>query len=263
MHLLCVNAVSFPKSGRSWIQLMVAKIYSELTDNPISTILNDEHPKYHNIFSGQKMPHVFFSHGHHNGKICQGGYFPKAYYQNKRVFLLVRDPRDVVVSHYYYEKWHYEAFSSNLSDFLRYPFQSVGWKSRKSRYGIRPIINYMNAWAANISLFKDIYVAHYEDFKEDVDNQLRILVDYIGINPGDDVLAEAIDYGSFDNMRKLEQTGSLDWHGLEGSEDERGLKVRKGIVGGSKEELNRSDIEFVNKEISDNLDSFFERYKLY
>ena len=255
-----IHAVSFPKSGRTWLQLMMAKIYSDLCERDINDVLNDSNPHYRNLKTGEFMPHLFFSHGWHNGRIGQGNYFPEAYYKKSKVFLLVMDPRDTVISHYYHSRWRDEDFEGTVSDFLRYPYHGKEPDTRQARFGIGPIINYMNAWITNRKLLSDIYIAYYEDFKDDVTCQLTLLCNYVGIAVDNAVIDTAVDYGSFENMRKLEEEETLDWHGMAKSKTGKGSKVRKGKIGGFKEELDQEDNLFLNNEINKKLNPFYERY---
>lgn len=257
-----VYAVSFPKSGRTWIELMVAKIYEELTGYNIEDILNNRNTNYIDKRTGKRLPHVFFSHGYQNIDICRGNYFPKEFYKNKKVFLLARDPRDVVVSHYYYMRWNKKVINCSLSDFVRFNFEDENIKKDYFfRFGIKHIMNYMNAWISEASIFKDFYVAYYEDFKENVYDQMKKLLSFIEINVPEEVLAEAIEFGSFDSMRALEQERKINWHGIKGSDDPRGAKVRKGRVGGYREELSKEDIDYMDEELQKDLHPYFKRYK--
>ena len=201
---------------------MIAKVCSELIGLLVESIL---HHKHHSRFrrvlailpSKRRVPSVLFSHGHNNGRIVQGDYFPTDHYRDRRVFLLVRDPRDIVVSHYCYSKWQLNTFDGSVSEFIRYPFAQADWKSKQARFGIQPVLNYLNAWIENSTTFSDFYVAFYEDFKLDTEKQLRLLCNYVGLDACDGLLREAVSFGSFDNMRRMELSDSLKWNGLQGS----------------------------------------------
>jgi len=250
-----VYAVSFPKSGRSWLEFMIAKIYADLLHIPIEWFLKKKKT------GGDNLPRILFGHGYKNTTIAQGKNFPITYYKNKKIFLLVRDPRDVVVSHYYNEKYRSKNFNGTISEFIRFPYFNERTKSIKARYGIKPIINYMNAWITNSNIFRNLFIAYYEDIRLDVYGQFKIILNYIGVKVPEHFIHSAIDYGQFDNMRRVELNGKVNWHGFSTSNDERSLKTRKGIVGGYQQELSPEDIDYINFEIEQNLDTFYHRYK--
>ena len=62
-----------------------------------------------------------------------------------------------------------------------------------------------------------------------------------------DVLKEAIEFGKFDNMKKLEQSKSVTKDSLAYKGDARAMKVRSGKVDGYKEHLSDKDIKKINK----------------
>lgn len=117
--------VSFPKSGRTWLELMMAKIYSDLTNKSVSDILNRKIKSFKRSSNKKKIPYIQFGHGYKNSNICLGNFFPVKYYQNKNIVLLVRDPRDIVVSFFHYSKYHYKNFEGNLSEFVNFDNKKV------------------------------------------------------------------------------------------------------------------------------------------
>lgn len=149
-----VYFVSFPKSGRTWLQLMMARIYSDLTGHNVELFLGSDKDLLRNKV--KPYPFLRVGHGYQNAGISQGDDFPQGYYTGKKVILMVRDPRDVVVSHYYHEKYHYNCFDGSISEFIRYKYDKNQPDSgkRKARFGIIPIINYMNAWQKNIHVLE-------------------------------------------------------------------------------------------------------------
>lgn len=250
--------VSFPKSGRTWIELMTAYAISSLSGLDIRETL-DNHPKsYRHHMTNELLPFVSFSHGHNNFEICKGNTFPSEFYRGKRVVLLVRDPRDTIISNYYYQKWHHELFDGTVTDFIHYPYQMADDKA--SRYGIAPMINYMNAWIDNQPLFDDLYVLQYEDMKADIEATLVQYFEHIAMPMSQQLLDDTVAYGSFDNMRKLEESNELGWYALGGAGSEKGFKTRKGKSGDYRQELSIEDIKFIDDYITTHLSPRFNSY---
>lgn len=277
-----IYAVSFPKSGRTWIELMTAKVRADITGEPIigflerqriSSKLRQGYKKRKNRLYGflfSKKYHylptdIIFSHGYKNPEICKGKTFPENYYKNQNIFLLVRDPRDVIVSHYKYEKYFYKRFAGDLSEFIRY--SEVNSNDYKVRYGIQAIINYMNAWIEHKSIFKNFYIGYYENFRKNTLLEFSRLCNYFELDASDKIIKEAVDFGSFENMRKIELRGEIDWHGFNNAKINKNninvdeLKTRKGKVGGYLDELKQFDIEYITSILHEKLNDVYSIYK--
>lgn len=252
--------VSFPKSGRTWMELLFGKIISDLSGEDLNSVLNKKTQKRYYKESKRSLPSLIFGHGHKNGKMCQNNFFPKLFYWKEKIILLVRDPRDVLVSHYYYQKYNHNLFSGSISNFIRYDNSDNSIQGKQARYGVRAIINYMNTWVDNKNIFKNIKIIYFEDLKKDIFKEVKDICRFAGIECSDEIINKAIEYSSFENMRKIEESGELNWHGLPNPKDKRGLKTRKGKVGGYKDEVSEDDQLFISEKLQE-LDDEFNRYK--
>lgn len=251
--------VSFPKSGRTWVEMMVAKVRSLQTGREVRDFLADlDRP----AASGPGGARIEFTHGKDNHRICRGLGFTREVYDGRTVALVVRDPRDVLVSFYYYERFgDAPSFSGSLGEFLRFDPSSAPEGSRAARYGVRAILHWMNAWAANRDVPERLHVASYEDFHHDTKSELARLCAFLGLTTSPEMIDSAVQFGSFDNMRRLELSRALQWHGLRASDDRRGLKTRRGEVGAARAELAPDDADWLDEVISRNLHPFFDRYR--
>lgn len=247
------HLVSFPKSGRTWLEVMFAKAYADLTGLSVSNILNHKKPLFNNQ-NREKLPFVRFGHGHDNPAICRNISFPVEYYKNNDVILLVRDPRAVLVSFYHFEREYWSHFGNTLSDFISFEPSNFPTDVKAARYGLTSIINYMNQWIMHSSLFKSFSIIYYEDFLKDVRRELSLLFQKVGLEISESALTSVIDYGSIKNMKKLEMTNELNWYGL------RKGKVRKGKSASYREELSKNDLRYIDTTLKQKLDPFFSRY---
>ncbi len=254
--------ISYPKSGRTWLEVMVSKVYSELTGVPVLDILKNREiwMEYRRSGCSKLLPRVHFSHGEDRVRICQGLAFPLQYYRRHRVFLTVRDPRDVVVSHYYHEKFHYNRFEGSIGEFVRSRSEDYDEKDPRGMHGVMACVRFMNAWARHRSKFRSFLPLFFEDMRRSPEDTLRSVFRFIRLHVPDDVIATAVQFGSLENMKLLEDDPAFDWYGLELSSDKRGRKVRTGIIGGYNSELAPNDIEYINKVIISTLDPYWGRY---
>ena len=131
--------VSFPKSGRTWLRLLVGKALAERHGFAESDMLDT-----FELTRRAGLPPAVFSHdgasnteARHLRRLSPG----KSDYAKKRVLLLRRDPRDVVVSCYFQASKRRDLFTGSLSEFVRHPC-----------YGIDKILRWYRIWEDNVDV---------------------------------------------------------------------------------------------------------------
>jgi hypothetical protein len=238
--------VSYPKSGRTWLRLMLASVCADVTGRALTL---DVH-RYGNPAHG--IPWIFFTHDGGGVSKHEAAAAPR-FYRGKAVLLLVRDPRDVVVSHFYQMSRRKKDAPAvgDLDSFIRGPF------------GIDRVIAFMNRWAGQRSVPGRFTLLRYEDMHADRLGVLRSAVDFFGI-PGvtDHALAAAVERGSFERMREIEASGLLDDQRMRPRDpgDPDSYKVRRGRIGGHEDELTGEQIQFIEARIRQSLSPMFWYY---
>ena len=227
-----VYIVSAPKAGRTWLSVLLVKLLSDrfkLENNFSLLDVAFEHP-----FPGITCTHDLLEP---TGRFSF--VFDDARYKDKKVVFLARDPRDVVVSLYHQLTKRQHIFSGDISVFLR-----------DERYGIRHIVDFMNLWIAHQQDNAEFLLIRYEDLKANPRETLASLLSFIGIDGCEPYLDGAITFASFDSMRELEKKDFFKDNRLRAKDanDPNTFKVRKGTVGGFREELSDSDLQYVNQE---------------
>jgi len=167
--------------------------------------------------------------------------------------LLVRDPRDVVVSFYHHKKWREKSWEGSVGEFVRHAFD-----------GLPTIVSYYNIWAANRDLPSAFAVYRYEDLVTDTVGTLDKIARFAGLGdiPADVREAVANEY-EFDNMQAMEARGGLGrGHRTRPADlqNTNSYKTRSGRIGGYKLELSDEDRAFVDSYVENNLDPYFESY---
>ncbi|WP_143728052.1 sulfotransferase domain-containing protein, partial [Moorena bouillonii] len=127
--------MSYPKSGRTWLRLMLGRVlemHFNLKDTNILA-LQKLRELHHDI------PKIWVSHDD-NPQLKKPDELvtSKAEYQDKRVILLVRDPRDAIVSSYYQKKKREKAYYGILTEFIR-----------EEKGSFATLIAFYNIWAEN------------------------------------------------------------------------------------------------------------------
>jgi hypothetical protein len=173
----------------------------------------------------------------------------KRRYRGKRVVFLVRDPRDVVVSMYFERSRRERAYDGSLSSFLH-----------ERRGSLDTILAYYNVWARSRAIPSEFLVVRYEDLRRDTERELARLLAFLGVSGvSEATLRDAAAFASFESMRKMESSGSLDSGRLRPRDatDPESFKTRRGKVGGFVDYLTPEEIADVERRIRSGLDPSF------
>ena len=245
--------LSYPKCGRTWLHFMLGHYaLAGRSGNPLALpqiTLRD--PTLPNV----AVLHDDFPHLKPHDDLETD----KTIYRERKVVLLVRDPRDVLVSNYFQftrrgdrELARDSAFTGSLSEFIRHP---IG--------GLRSIVAFYNIWARNRQVPKRFLLLTYEALHRDTPRALKIVLDFLDFpERGPAALADAIEAGGFENMQRLEREAALQSPAL-GSKianDPEALKARRGKVGGYRDYLSDEDIGYINAYLGQHLDRFYAQY---
>lgn len=227
-----VVIVSFGKSGRTWLRVMLSRFYQVRHGLPERLLIGFDN--FH--LRDRAIPRIFFTHDNYV-KDYTGNTTSKADYYGKKVVLLVRHPADVAVSQYHQWKFRMRPGKKDLN---RYPehgaevpiFDFVA----EHEAGLPKVVDFMNLWAAELGNLKDVLIVRYEDLKADPVGTLRRLVAFMGTPGRDAELEEAVRFGSFENMRRLEEKRAFWLAGgrmvAKDKSNPESFKVRRGKVGG-------------------------------
>jgi Sulfotransferase domain len=236
-----VIILSVPKSGRTWVRTFLCaylcKRYGrEFTLQP-------------GRYNEPGFPRVVFSHDlfEHRTKgdlwdRLRGKYLvPKRELRRAKVILLVRDPRDCLVSLYVQMTRRDPSAGATLKR------KTVGDLLRDKRFGIRAIVRTMNDWLDEFASREDFTLVRYEALHASPAEHFRNLLAVLGeTTPDVSIFQSALDFSRFDNMQKLEAAGAFDSKILRPGDvrDPESFKVRRGKVGGYREYLSAEDQEY-------------------
>lgn len=227
--------VSFPKSGATWMNFLMANIHLLMSKDEETKVtfynVHDYIPDIHISNKLAEIPTVFpafrviKSHSKYNS----------AY---KKVILLIRDPRDVMVSYYHFIV-NQGLFDGSISEFIR-----------SEKYGISNWVDHSSKWMDSTPLSTRFYLVKYEDMKADIKHVIKIIYTHCGYDLPEDVLSKAIERSSFDNMRKIEVEYNY------GGRKHNMKFVREGKTKGFGNELSSSDQEHIKKVAGDMMQVF-------
>jgi hypothetical protein len=226
--------VSFPQSGRTWLRTMLTRFYQtrygidEMRLVGLKNLNRLDH----------RIPKIFFTHDHYI-RDYTGHRDSKIDFADKKIVLLVRDPRDVAVSSYHSLKYRpnparkgmneIEAEGENAPAPFEYMRFRAGWA-----------VDFMNSWQGELADGRRLLV-RYEDLRADPALHLKRVLEFLDAAPSEAEIADAVAFASFDNMRQLEASAAF------GRDDRRivpgeasnpeSFKVRRGKVGGYRDYL--------------------------
>ena len=219
--------VSYPKSGNTWARLMIANLLSPgkpADFRTINLLVPDPASETKRHFERMPRPRVIKSH------FCFDPRYP-------RVMYIIRDPRDVVISEYHYQrKTRRIADDYPLADYVRrfiagetYP-ENGSWGEHAA------------SWLIPRDGDSRFLLVRYEAMLSDTVSELGRIAVFLNIPANEQRLSEIAKLSSADRMRELEAKQS-DASSLMRESRKDVAFVRSAKSGGWKSDLNPSLVE--------------------
>ncbi|WP_331376184.1 sulfotransferase domain-containing protein [Sinorhizobium chiapasense] len=236
--------VSYPKSGRTWFRYVLSHYFASVADvsepidlhNMFSIVPNfDLDPKrgipaHRYADENGPVPRIFVSHLDYQA----------SRFLRRPVIIMVRDPRDVIVSAYFHATRHKHRFQGSLSDFIVDRDQ-----------GMPAMIRYLNRWAGGLSN-RAHFILSYESLSADAEEQTEAALSFLGCHVDRNALHDAVHAGRFDAMQNRERAEGIPAHEYNRN-DVESLRMRKGKVGGFRDYLDEVQILEIERLCSTNL----------
>lgn len=189
-----VFLVSFPRSGNTWMRVVLSELLygkSGTSLEDIERYIPDIHfrPLKHDVVKSEF--HIVKSHLPYM-RTSEASIY-------KRVIYLIRDPRDVALSHYRYTSAHGYSndFDHFLMDWLNGRIWPVSWREHVNSWtGIGLDMN-----AVNICLIQ------YEDLLSEPVCEIQKIADFIGHQTSLNEIQRVVKLASPENMRQKEKLG--------------------------------------------------------
>lgn len=232
LGLADVVVVSFGKSGRTWLRVLLSRFFQLRFGLRPSAFIGFDNLHRKN----DDIPRVFFTHDNYL-RDYTGHQDSKADFYGKKVVLLVRQPGDVAVSQFHQWKFRMRPHKKGLNKYPEHGQEvDVFTFAMDEDAGLPKVIDFMNGWAREMPRLEHLLIVRYEDLRRDTAGQLRRVLEFMGQQPTDQELADCVSFASVENMRKLEEKSTF-W--LAGSRMKPGdkanpesFKVRRAKVGG-------------------------------
>ena len=140
LRLADAVVVSFGKSGRTWLRVLLSRVYQLQHGLGEREVIGFDNLHYRT----GAVPKIMFTHDNYV-KDYTGHRDTKEDFYDKKVIFLARDPRDVAVSQYF--QWKYR-MKPNKKDINAYPTADLApFEFVISDAGLPKVIEFMNLWA--------------------------------------------------------------------------------------------------------------------
>lgn len=188
-----VIAVTYPKSGTIWMQEILPLLLNGGDLTPIHTIPNWdrvpwlEEKRLEVVVDQLKSPRAFVTHFPYN-------LMPPSFHTSKaKAVYVMRDPRDVLVSSYYFHQ---------MAQFLEDPgtFDEFMGKFLEGKVLFGKWTDHVKSWM-HTELGDRIMYITYEEMLQDLPAALKRLSDFLGRNLDDATIQKIAEHCSFQTMK--------------------------------------------------------------
>ena len=253
-----IVVVSFGKSGRTWLRVMISHLFRVMYKLPENAILGFDN--FHNL--NKSVPKIFFTHDNYI-KDFTGDFTSKQPFYGKRVILLARDPRDVAVSQFF--QWKFRIKPSKVT-INNYPPQGsdislFDFVMGDNGGGMRAVSDYLNLWAAEADKVTAFHLLRYEDLRSDTAVELRKLLNFMQVDATNAEVDAAVEYSSYENMKKMESKEQFRFAGgrmmPRDKDNPDSYKVRRAKVGGYRDYFTDEEVAAIDARLAAELDPLF------
>ncbi|QEC68563.1 sulfotransferase domain-containing protein [Panacibacter ginsenosidivorans] len=223
-----VFLVSFPKSGNTWVRFYLCNLLNNIpslhfTDQPIDfKILDDIMPELGKNNLTVSWPYKGFP------RIIKTHIAYKPVLGKHRTILVVRDPRDVMVSYFKFEK------TKSVSNFTG---DNISAFIKNQKFGIEAWCKHFLSWQRYTAM-----IVKYEDLKERDINIFEEMNNFLSLSVDKNVFLKSVEQSRFENIKKIEESRGL----ADPSKVNSNFKfARSGKTGQWKEMLSAEDLNYI------------------
>jgi hypothetical protein len=249
--------MSWGKSGRTWFRVMLSRFYQIKYALPQRELLNFDnlHRKHPTI------PRVLFSHNNYLRDYLRD-WTTLNHFRGKKIVLLVRDPRDVAVSQFFQWKYRMRPHKKLLNEYPSHGRDvSIFEFVTDPKAGVPRIIDFFNGWAAQLAVREDILLIRYEDMRANPQAVMQRVFEFVGTPGTDEEIRQAVEFASYDNMKKLEEKSFFRASGARVKPGDKNnpdsFKVRRAKVGGYRDYFDDEQVALIDAMVAERLNPVF------
>lgn len=246
-----------PKSGGTWLRVMLFRLFQRKYDLPARRVMKTDELQRFN----PALPRFIVSNGHYTYEAALREVLSAEPTDDKRLILLARHPCDIAVSWYFQFTRRTSAAKRELIlSELRQPIDhktiSMWDFVMHPELGLPGLIAFHNNWAKHFAARDNGLIVRYEDLRSHTRATLQRIVEHLDEDFSSEALDEAVEFASFDNLRKLEETNYFQNAGLrlQNRNDPHSYKVRRGKVGGFRDYFEPQQAQAMEAMVRERLD---------
>lgn len=240
--------LSYPKSGRTWVESMLSHLYVKRFGLPETRVLDFQEDRA----ELPELPYLYFTHDY--AHVTEGRWLiPKRrhrpHFRATPTILIVRCPIDTAVSMFFQQSRREKSLDKvEIFEFVR-----------SHQGGLATIIEFLNFWAQELKTIRRHMIVRYEDLSDDTGAAFEKIVRFFELDFDRESVQKAVEFAQFDNLHQLEKNGKLsDWRFSESQvEDTDDMKVRRGKVGGYKDYFDEAQCRELERMVADTLDPIY------
>ena len=238
-------ALSYPKCGRTWLRAILGTIAKDHWGVP------DLDPfDFGTVSTSSMIPNIRFAHeGNPHLTPARQQCQRRDEFRSFPVVLLVRDPRDVMVSNYFQATKREKYFSGSINEFLV-----------SEQFGVDTYLRYLQIWDQCRGIPKAFLLVKYEHLKQNTFSEMTRILTFLGWEDvSETCVHRAIEACSFEKMKRQEKQGRIHTGRLSPGDpgDPESFKVRRGIVGGYVDYLSDDALALIQTAMKKRLPAYY------
>ena len=229
-----VYLVSYPKSGNTWLEFLIANVNVLMSNKRININFFNIHQYIADIHTCRNISDPILEFPGYRFIKSHSEFNP--YYGN--VIYISRDPRDVMLSYYHYLT-RLGFFQGSITDLIA-----------SNQYGIVRWVMHVDKWFNKSSASTGFIHIRYEDLKFKTEATLSRTYYQLGYDIPPQIISKAVLNSSFENMRELEDSNGYGGRSLA----KKFNFMRQGSSGQGRVEISADDLSYIANRASVQMD---------
>lgn len=248
--------IRHPKTGGTWLRVLLTHLYAAKYGISRKRVFKADELYLQN----RALPRFLITNGSMSWERLVADAFERGdpVLDGKKILFMARHPGDVAVSwHRQYLKrtkaFKRELLEAEMEEKIDWPNMERWEFIQRPELGLPALIEYHNFWAGQLQDRENAMITRYEDLRENTADTLEAITRFLGEDFSREQIEEAVAFGSVDNLRKLEHSGYFQNSSLRlrDASDPDTYKVRRAKVGGFRDDLDESQADWVEREVSE------------
>lgn len=170
--------VGYPKTGNTWFLMMLRRLLvktHDLPDEAIKRVLFTRLWKWQAwqaVPDGVPVIHATHNMPCYNSETAAEMCLNLSPFRDKKVILLIRDPKDLLVSLWFHNVYRNvpPLFNGSLAEMVH-----------SDLYGLEKYLRYYQQWYENLNIPAETLLVRYEDHSADAAEMVRKTADFLGL----------------------------------------------------------------------------------